>query len=129
MREIGKKGRVVMVGRDIGTVVLPNADLKLYVVASDEVRARRRLQDRLEQGKETSYEAMLAEIRRRDAIDSGREAAPLRPADDAIIFDNTHFTKEAMFEEIMHIIETHDDPAELSSTRAYPNAAEITSPS
>jgi len=104
MRQIGEKGKVVMVGRDIGTVVLPDADLKLYVIASEETRAQRRLIDRHEQGEQTTYAAMLTDIRRRDTIDSSREAAPLCPAKDAIIFDNTLLSKEAMFEEAMKII-------------------------
>jgi cytidylate kinase len=107
MREIGRRGKVVMVGRDIGTVVLPDADMKLYVVASAEIRAQRRLLDRQAQGDATTYEAMLADICRRDAIDSGRDAAPLRPAEDAIIFDNTHMTKEAMFDAVMQLVEKH----------------------
>ncbi len=97
MRRIAAPGRVVMVGRDIGTVVLPEADLKIYVVASAEARAQRRLRDRLQQGSPSSYEQILQEIRRRDEIDSSREAAPLRPAEDAILFDTTALSIEQMF--------------------------------
>ena len=96
MRRIAAPGHVVMVGRDIGTVVLPDADLKIYVVASAEARARRRLRDRLQQGCPSSYEQILQEIRRRDEIDSSREAAPLRPAEDAILFDTTALSIEQM---------------------------------
>lgn len=106
MRQIGARGEVVMVGRDIGTVVLPDADLKLYVKASLEERARRRMLDRLAQGKETSYQEILADLRRRDKIDSNREAAPLRAASDAFHFDNTELSIEQMFAEIERLILT-----------------------
>ncbi len=104
MRRIGARGRVVMVGRDIGTVVLPDAELKLYVQASIEERARRRMLDRHTQGKETSYDEMLAELQRRDKIDSHREAAPLRAASDALHFDNTQLSIEQMLTEIEQLI-------------------------
>ena len=88
-RRIGRRGRIVMMGRDIGTVVLPGADLKIYLEATVEERARRRHREILERGEEADYEEVLAAMRRRDKIDSEREAAPLRPADDAIIIDTT----------------------------------------
>jgi cytidylate kinase len=88
-RRIGARGRVVMVGRDIGTVVLPEAEIKIYLVASSEERARRRLQDCRNRGEQTTYEEVLAGVVRRDQIDSGREHAPLRPARDAVIIDST----------------------------------------
>ena len=88
-RRIGRRGRIVMMGRDIGTVVLPEADLKIYLAATAEERAHRRYQEILERGEEADYEKVLSAIRRRDEIDSEREAAPLRPADDAIIIDTT----------------------------------------
>jgi len=88
-RRIGRRGRIVMMGRDIGTVVLPEADLKVYLGATVEERARRRYREILERGEEADYEKVLAAMRRRDKIDSEREAAPLRPADDAIIIDTT----------------------------------------
>ena len=81
-----------MMGRDIGTVVLPEADLKVYLEATAEERARRRHQEIRERGEETDYEEVLAAMRRRDKIDSEREAAPLRPADDAIIIDTTELS-------------------------------------
>ncbi len=84
-REIGLRGRVVMVGRDIGTVVLPDADLKIYLDASVEERARRRFQEVTEWGEPAEYERILAEMRRRDQIDSSRDIAPLKPAEDAVI--------------------------------------------
>jgi cytidylate kinase len=88
-RRIAERGRVVMVGRDIGTVVLPDADLKLYLDASVEARARRRWQDYVDAKEDASYEDVLAAMRARDEQDSQRAVAPLRPADDAVIIDNT----------------------------------------
>jgi cytidylate kinase len=107
MREIGARGDVVMVGRDIGTVVLPDADLKIYVEASVEVRAHRRLLERRAQGEDVTQEQMVEELKRRDAIDSGREAAPLRAAPDAVPFDNTHLAKEAMFRAVEALVINH----------------------
>lgn len=88
-RRIGLTGQVVMVGRDIGTVVMPDADLKIYLDASVEERARRRYQEIRDRGEPAEYECVLRDIRRRDKIDSERETAPLRAASDAIIIDTT----------------------------------------
>lgn len=88
-RRMGRRGRIVMMGRDIGTVVLPEAHLKVYLEATVEERAHRRHREILERGEEADYEKVLSAMRRRDKIDSEREAAPLRPADDAIIIDTT----------------------------------------
>ena len=107
MREIGARGDVVMVGRDIGTVVLPDADLKIYVEASVEVRAHRRLLERQAQGEDVTQEQMVEELKRRDAIDSGREAAPLRAAPDAVPFDNTNLTKEEMYCAVEALVLNH----------------------
>jgi cytidylate kinase len=82
-RRIGKRGKVVMVGRDIGTVVLPEADLKIYLDASVEERARRRYQELVDRGEIADYGHILAAMRKRDQIDSNRKVAPLRPAEDA----------------------------------------------
>jgi len=84
-RQIGLRGKVVMVGRDIGTVVMPDAALKLFLQASAEERARRRYRELAERGQRVQYETILAAIIRRDQIDSQREIAPLRPAPDAWI--------------------------------------------
>jgi len=86
-RRIAAMGRMVMVGRDIGTVVLPDADLKLYIQASDEERARRRYLELKARGEDVTYQEVLTSMRRRDQIDSQRAHAPLRPADDAVIID------------------------------------------
>ena len=84
-RIIGRRGLVVMVGRDIGTVVFPEAELKVYLDASVEERARRRYHEICARGDSTCYEEILASMKRRDAIDSGRAIAPLKPAEDAVI--------------------------------------------
>jgi cytidylate kinase len=84
-RRIGMRGMVVMVGRDIGTVVLPEAELKIYLDASVEERARRRYKELIERGEKADYEHILAAMRKRDRIDSNRKVAPLRPAEDARI--------------------------------------------
>ncbi len=84
----GPRG-AVLDGRDIGTVICPDADVKLYVTASAEVRARRRTDELLAKGRAVEYEAILAEVKARDTRDSGRAEAPLRPADDAIVIDTS----------------------------------------
>lgn len=88
-REIAKVGQVVMIGRDIGTVVLPHAPLKLYVTASAEERARRRWLERSQRGDQTPYTTILDGILSRDKIDSTRQHSPLAPAEDALIIDTT----------------------------------------
>lgn len=102
-RTFGQRGHVVMVGRDIGTVVMPNAPLKLYVTASAEERARRRWQERQKQGHNGSYDAILADVRRRDAIDGSRQHSPMRPADDALIIDTTDRSPEEIVAEIVQV--------------------------
>jgi len=87
-RRIGLRGRVVMVGRDIGTVVLPNADLKIYLDASAEERAKRRFDEIIARGEKASYDEILRKVIERDRIDSTRAVAPLRPAEDAVIIDS-----------------------------------------
>jgi cytidylate kinase len=88
-RRVAAGGAVVMVGRDIGTVVLPDAGLKIYLDASVEERARRRWLEEQAQGIESNYEAVLTSMRRRDGIDSNRAASPLRAAEDAVVLDTT----------------------------------------
>jgi len=89
-RRIAHENQVVMVGRDIGTVVMPDADLKIYLDASVEVRAERRLQELLARGEEADYDVVLNSLKNRDRIDSGRKIAPLRPAEDAVIINADH---------------------------------------
>ncbi len=100
-RDYGRRGRVVMVGRDIGAVVMPDAPLKLYVTASPEERARRRWLDRQKQGFHDDFDAILADVVRRDRIDSSRQHSPLRPADDAIIMDTTERSVPEIVDEIV----------------------------
>jgi cytidylate kinase len=88
-RRIGLAGRVVMVGRDIGTVVLPEADLKIYLDASVQESARRRMLDIEARGESADFQAVLSGLIKRDQIDSGRATAPLRPSEDAVIVDST----------------------------------------
>jgi cytidylate kinase len=100
-RQIAARGRVVMVGRDIGTVVLPGASLKLYIIASPEERARRRWQEKKDRGQDSNYEQILADIIRRDGIDGSRRHSPMRPAGDAIIMDTTGRDPETIVDEIL----------------------------
>ena len=100
-RRIGLRGRVVMVGRDIGTVVLPDADLKVYLVASAEERARRRFEEILARGEDAEYREILAKVIERDRIDSTRDVAPLRPAEDAVLLDSDPLTAEEVFEKVL----------------------------
>ena len=99
-RRIGLRGRVVMVGRDIGTVVLPEADLKIYLDASAEERARRRYKEILQRGGSADYEQILAGVRMRDEIDSNRAHSPLRAAVDAIILDSEKLNADEVFAKV-----------------------------
>lgn len=104
-RRIGLRGHVVMVGRDIGTVILPEADLKIYLDASAEERARRRYEEIRARGGEAVYEEILATVRERDRLDSNRAIAPLRPAEDAVIIDTDHLTTDEVFERVRRLCE------------------------
>lgn len=88
-RDMAKKNNVVMDGRDIGTVVLPDADLKIFLTASPEDRARRRYEELTKRGISADYDAVLADMKKRDYDDSHREIAPLKPAADAVLVDTT----------------------------------------
>ena len=94
------QGGVVMDGRDIGTVVLPGADLKIFMTASPEIRANRRYKELLDRGEQVRYEEVLQNVRDRDYIDSNREISPLRKAQDAIEFDNSDMGMEEQFDRI-----------------------------
>ena len=89
---MGREGGIVMDGRDIGTTVFPNAELKVFVTASAEVRAQRRYDELVAKGMPEPYEDILKNVQERDYIDSHREVSPLRPADDAILLDNSELT-------------------------------------
>ena len=100
-RRIGQRGRVVMVGRDIGTVVLPEADLKIYLDASAEERARRRYDEITAGGEKADYDEILAKVIKRDRIDSTRDVAPLRAADDAVIVDSDNLNADEVFQQTL----------------------------
>ena len=104
-RKIGQSGNVVLVGRDIGTVVLPEAELKIYLNASAEVRAERRQAENLSNGIQTDYESVLENIRKRDDQDSNRAVAPLIPADDAIIINTDTLDIDGVVAEILKRID------------------------
>lgn len=93
-QEMGRGKGIVMDGRDIGTVVFPDAELKVFVTASDEVRARRRCDELAAKGQPADFGEVLANVRERDYIDSHREVAPLRQAPDALVLDNSLLTRE-----------------------------------
>lgn len=99
-----RPGGAVLDGRDIGTVVCPDADAKIFVTASPEERARRRHADLTKRGERTSFEEVLADIRRRDERDSGRSAAPLRASEDAVVLDTTSLDAEASFAAVLEIV-------------------------
>lgn len=101
-------GRCVVEGRDIGTVVLPDAPVKVYMTASAEVRAQRRFDQDTAAGREVSYDAVLADVQRRDEADSTRETSPLRPAEDATILDTGEMSIEEVIEAIAGLIEESD---------------------
>jgi CMP/dCMP kinase len=93
-RENGKNKGIVMDGRDIGTVVFPDAELKIFLMASPEIRSRRRYEELIGKGVKVDMEEILQNVSERDEIDSGREISPLKKADDALVLDNSHMTRE-----------------------------------
>lgn len=103
-RRIGQRGRVVMVGRDIGTVVLPEAGLKVYLDASAEERARRRFAELQQRGEAADYEKILASMKKRDKIDSTRAVAPLRPAEDAVRICSDGISAQQVVDQIVALI-------------------------
>ena len=107
-RRIAAAGRVVMVGRDIGSVVLPDADLKLYLDATPQERARRRWLERRARGESVTYEEVLTMMLRRDEIDSHRAVSPLRVPDGAVVIDTTGLTIDEVLALILRRIETAD---------------------
>ena len=103
-RGIARQGEIVMVGRDIGTVVLPDADLKFYLDASLDERVRRRYQEVLDRGEQVEYGAILDSVRGRDEIDSNRNLAPLRAAEDAHRIDTTGLNVHQVFARVMDLV-------------------------
>jgi CMP/dCMP kinase len=102
-RKIGLRGKIVMVGRDIGTVVLPEAELKIYLDASAEERATRRYKEIIARNEQADYDEILSKVRARDQIDSTRAVAPLKPADDAVILDSDKLSADEVFERAMEL--------------------------
>ena len=100
-RRIGLRGKVVMVGRDIGTVVLPEADLKIYLDASADERARRRYDELMARNEPANYDEILKMVIERDHIDSTRAVAPLRAADDAVLIDSDKMDVEQVFNKVI----------------------------
>lgn len=103
-RSFARSNSVIMDGRDIGTVVLPQADCKIFLTAGSEARARRRFAELQAKGDETPYEEVLAAIRQRDRQDSSREAAPLKAAEDAVVVDTTACTLEESIEKVYAVV-------------------------
>ncbi|MBQ2444750.1 MAG: (d)CMP kinase [Clostridia bacterium] len=104
-RELARKNNVIMDGRDIGTVVLPNAQVKIFLTASPECRAKRRYDEYIAKGKQENYEEILESIKQRDYNDSHRAIAPLKAADDAVLVDTSDDTPQQSVERIVKIIE------------------------
>lgn len=102
-RNIAKEKDTIMEGRDIGTVVFPNADLKIYLNADIKERARRRYKENIEKGIDTTYEEVLSILKNRDKIDMERKVAPLKKADDAIEIDSTNMTVEDVVDKIVEL--------------------------
>lgn len=103
-RNIAKENNVIMDGRDIATVVLPNADVKIFLFASPECRAQRRYEELIEKGQDVKYEDVLADVNERDYNDSHREIAPLKPSDDSVMCDTSGFELEQSIALIVNTI-------------------------
>lgn len=104
-RSIARENNVIMDGRDIGTVILPDAQVKLFMVASPEARASRRFEELKARGVETTYEEVLSDMKWRDNNDSSRKIAPAIPAEDAVMFDNSEYTIDEMVDAAVKIID------------------------
>jgi cytidylate kinase len=103
-RKLGEKKGIVMDGRDIGTVVFPNAELKIFMTADPLIRAERRLKELIEKGISITLDEVLDNIRERDHLDQTRDVSPLRKADDAIILDNSHMTVDEQMEWVENLV-------------------------
>ena len=104
-KAMGQNKGIVMDGRDIGTVVFPDAELKLFVTATAEIRAQRRFDELRSKGEPVSYEEILQNVQERDHIDSTRESSPLRKADDALVLDNSTMTREEQLDWVIQKVE------------------------
>ncbi len=106
-KQIARTNSVIMDGRDIGTVILPNADVKIFLTASAECRAKRRYDELCARGQSVRYEDVLAEMNERDTQDSSRKIAPAKPAEDAILLDNSDLTFEETIDAVLDIVNQH----------------------
>jgi len=106
-QHMGENKGVVMDGRDIGTVVFPNAELKLFMTASPETRARRRFEELTQKGEDVTFEAVLSNVEHRDYVDSHRADSPLVKAADAIEIDNSHLTIQEQFDKVLALVHEH----------------------
>lgn len=102
-KEMGKNKGLVMDGRDIGTVVFPDAELKIFMTASPEIRATRRYKELLDSGADISFEEVLENVQQRDFLDSNREFSPLRKATDAVVLDNSSMNPEEQFQKALSL--------------------------
>lgn len=112
-RQLARSNSVIMDGRDIGTVILPDADLKVYITATAENRAKRRYDELVEKGQNVTYDEVLNDMIKRDKNDSSRDIAPAVAADDAVIFDNTGYRLEQSVDYIMNLIARRFSDEEL----------------
>jgi len=103
-RKLGEKKGIVMDGRDIGTVVFPDADLKIFMTASPEIRAQRRFDELVAKGDNISLDEIISNIKKRDQMDENRTESPLRKADDAVVLDNGNMTRNEQMEWIMNLV-------------------------
>ena len=103
-KKLARENSVIMDGRDIGTVILPDADVKIFLTASEQARANRRYKELVAKGSDVKYEEVLSELVERDRADSSRDVAPLKPADDAHLFDNSDYDFEQSVEYIIKVI-------------------------
>ena len=103
-RDMAKSNNVIMDGRDIGTVVLPNADVKIFLTASPEIRARRRFEEMIAKGMQTTYEEVISDLEQRDYNDTHRAIAPLKPAPEAVIIDTSGDTFDQAVERVLAVI-------------------------
>ena len=104
-QQMGKESGVVMDGRDIGTVVFPKAELKIFMTASSETRAQRRFEELQSKGEKVSFEEVLQNVQQRDYIDTHRDDSPLVKADDAVEIDNSYLTREEQFNAVLELVE------------------------
>jgi len=105
-QNLGANGGIVMDGRDIGTVVFPNADIKIFMTASVDVRAQRRFDELIAKGSDVTFEEIKMNIEKRDYMDENREIAPLKKAEDAILIDNSYLTRKEQLNKIIELVNT-----------------------